>query len=681
MRKRWILVGIIILITFLSGCKAEQESRFAEVLPAGQELFRYEGTEEADIIAVDEDGLLYTASYVPLENRGSVLASEYVYHPDIQRFHVYDLEGNCILEQDVGMGNGTMRLMMAEQGKLYCVVSKSVLGHYGYVLYAVDIRTWEVEELCALEGYSDVQGFAHIGEFFYVIGQLEYPEAKSYILRPDVYYYTYAGEAVRRINPYAEEVRQEQIQVDFPIAIFRTAQGTLMIYQYTEEYGFGFLEFSPETQTLTEAGRRPKTMAEWGFTMCEDGFLFEDGRILYFGTLDGGEAELTGEQIMIWAPPTYRKGFVFYINSYAGGLVERICVAGLLKENRTIRLLMHSDTQDKPFGCGYRMEKTVLETEQYALKVLAQDSDFDIFVLSTRNRSAYNLRKNGAFYALNEVEGVQEYLDACFPYIKELATNEDGEIWMLPVQLAIPVLIYNKEYCAQMGVELSEMDFSEFLSFTEREGHGNTEKISPLLIPSVREELFGQYLQKWDSFDTQLLRDYLRQVKEISERSGEGEHSNIPYNSVINKEHADFYYFYEWYQWNYWRLIQAIGSSEHIGAIGMPKLAEGIRNVGTLTFLAVNPQAENLEAALDYISSFAQYMIGQKDSFILSNKAAYTDAPFVHELYEVYANGAVYFAMDASVFESQYYDYISGEITLEEMIEESERRRKIYVGE
>ena len=327
------------------------------------------------------------------------------------------------------------------------------------------------------------------------------------------------------------------------------------------------------------------------------------------------------------------------------------------------------------------MERMELGTEQYALKVLAQDSDFDVVVLSTRNNSSYNLKENGAFYALNEVDGVQEYLDACFPYIKELATNKDGDIWMLPIKLAIPSVFYNRDYCNKMGVDLSAMDFMEFLRFTKQERSGeNEEETVSISSYVIREELFGQYLQNWDSFDTQILRDYLGQIKEITD-NGTWLFNYALYSSVTSGKQMDFYYFYEVHQANYRELIQAVGDSEHIGVLGVPKMAEGIGNVGTLTFLAVNPQAENLEAALDYVSSFVAYMLGQKDTFLFADETAYTDTPLVHDLYRIYADGAVRFAMDTSIFDEQYMAYLNDKLTLEEMIAESERRRKIYMGE
>jgi len=64
------------------------------------------------------------------------------------------------------------------------------------------------------------------------------------------------------------------------------------------------------------------------------------------------------------------------------------------------------------------MEKRVVTDQELALKVLAQDKDFDMFLMSSRSPSSDTVRKNGVFYPL----------------------KEDGDIWMVPVMLAVSEL-------------------------------------------------------------------------------------------------------------------------------------------------------------------------------------------------------------------------------------------------
>ena len=120
---------------------------------------------------------------------------------------------------------------------------------------------------------------------------------------------------------------------------------------------------------------------------------------------------------------------------------------------------------------------------------------------------------------------------------------------------------------------------------------------------------------------------------------------------------------------------------DRVGMMSVPKITEGLVNVGTCTFFAVNPQSENLEATLEYLSTLCTYLLTQEDFFLLADEAMYSNSSFIKECYEVYANGSIYFAMDSEVYSNMFYEYLEGNIELEEMIGEIERKRKIYVGE
>ena len=120
---------------------------------------------------------------------------------------------------------------------------------------------------------------------------------------------------------------------------------------------------------------------------------------------------------------------------------------------------------------------------------------------------------------------------------------------------------------------------------------------------------------------------------------------------------------------------------KEIGMQGVPKMEEDMKNCGTLTFMAVNPQSENLEATLEYISAFAKYMLTKQDSFLLADESTYTDTPFTKDWYELYANGTVYFGMESEVFLDTFNGYLNDTIDLETAIVEMERRRKLYLEE
>ena len=685
MKKRVFLVFLLSFLFVLSACNKKEnvEEKMVEPLPVSEELFLYEGTEDVRAIAVDEEGYLYTATCITeVDPEKEIKQSEYVYEPFIQLFKVYDLEGNCIKEVEVGVGNGDIQFLTEKEGKLYCIVTKSMLAEYRPTLYTIDTKTWEVTELYGFEDYSSIDNFTQVGDYFYVIGQLKEMPSKNYELHSSVIRYVYCGECISRIKVGEENPQEERLPIDFPMDIVGTKQDTLLIYHYSEEEGFGFLEFRPEENVLEHVAWKTTSTGATYFTECENGFIFSRGDGTFYGTVDGLEAEVSGHTISIWDVPKYQRGFLFYIN-YVGEtkVVERFGISNLIKKNTPIRFFIAEDTIQEPYGCGYSMKKDVASSEKFALKVLAGDSDFDALLLNSRNEVAYNIKEKGAFYALNEVEGVQEYLDVCFPYVKEIAINEDGDIWMIPVSLEIPGLLYHKEYCEINQVDLSKMNFQQFLTLVEKVELEVSEQGGFSTFVMI-EELFYQYLSDYDSFDTDVFREYAKQIRRLTEKVGNLSLDSDIFSKLSKDNLFPFFYCYNRNVGEIFTYVKNLKDcNEAIGVVGIPKVSEDLANVGTVTFLAVNANSDNLEATLAYISEFCQYMMNQKDTFLLADESMYTDEPLIKEWYEVYKNGSIFFGMDRDIYWNLFWDYVDGKVGLEEMIEEIERKRKIYVEE
>ena len=680
MKRLLFSISFIFILLLLVGCKKETiiESNTIIVEP---DIFHYKGTEQVNAITVDEDGLLYTSTFIKTRIQTSVKGEE-EWEEDTQRFCMYDLEGTCIQQVDVIMGNAMIQAMILEDNTLYCVTTR--LGK-GLVLYAVDITTWKVTELAVIvaetereESFLGIDDILLIDNYLYMIGSFALGESTTLVSGQLSFEQVSFDKdnAVGRISITEENPQVELLDIDFPQDMFQIEEDTLLIYYYNEEHGFGFLEFSPEEETLQEVGRKSSTYPFRNFCGCEEGYLFMKGSILHYGTLDGMEAQIgtnTDASLVMERTIIYANDFVFYYD-YEDKVVERVQIKDMVKENKEIRLLINvMDTVDIN-GFGYRMIREEVDKQTFSLKVLAQDSDFDLYLLSSGDSNAYNLKKNGVFYPLNKVEGIEEYLDACFPYLKEIATNEEGDIWMLPIYLDIPVLFYDKEYCQEQGVDFSVMDYQEFIAFTEYAQVKNPGKIQNF---KIQEEFFAQYLNLEESFDTEIFRAYAKQLKSLYEVAGEYLWSSA---DILPE------FFYEYLAFSgrlmkYSNNIEKLGISERVDVMSLPKISEEVENMGTCIFFAVNPQSDNLEATLSYLSTLCTYLMTVENSFLLADKTTYSNTSFIQKCYELYTNGAICFSIDNEVYYNVFTQYLQGNIMLEEMVEEVERRREIYMKE
>ena len=674
--KRFLFYIPLFCLLLLVGCKEKIMIEPKEVVKE-PEVFRYQGTEKALAMTVDEEGLVYTATVLATDTQ-EITTSKEELREHTQRFCVYDLEGTCIQQVDVLMGNSNIAAMTIKGNTLYAIASRLRTGQ---VLYAVDLTTWEVTKVAVLaeqdaEDFYRIENILCIEEYLYILGWTQIP--KEYELRLEVSEFK-DNKILGRISLAEENASMEVLDVDFPLAIL-PKESTLLIYQYNEEYGFGFLEYNPKEESFKEVGEKSTKQIPEGFCLCEEGYLFTKGATsaLYYGTFDGMEAQIgTKEFFLYTAQLQYRNGFVFYYN-YRESQVERVRIEGSIQDNKEIRLLINSNDVTHPYGVGYRMIRKEVNREEFSLKVLAQDADFDLYLLGSRDSNAYNLKKNGVFYPLNDIPAIERYLDACFPYLKEIATNEDGDIWMVPVRVDIPILLYDKVYSESQGIDFSNMSYLDFLAFTERVEREDAGKIGNY---KIQEEFFAQYFRLEDSFDTDVFREYAKQIKSLYNFTGESIASDKVYKNDILPE---FYYEYVAFYDDCIMFSESIERwelEETVGVIKIPKMSEELNNLGTCYFFAVNPQSDNLETTLTYLSDLCTYLMGVENSFLLADATTYTENAFIQQCYELYQNGSIYFNVDSEVYSGIFTDYLEGTIELEEMIEEAERKLQMYQKE
>lgn len=94
----------------------------------------------------------------------------------------------------------------------------------------------------------------------------------------------------------------------------------------------------------------------------------------------------------------------------------------------------------------------------------------------------------------------------------------------------------------------------------------------------------------------------------------------------------------------------------------------------------VNPNSERKEEALGYLETLAETMTENESIYRTKElKGEYNDLQ--RQVHEVYENGEVLFMYPAGVIDDEYMRYIEGEIELEELIQEAERKFNIYLKE
>ncbi|MCH5273646.1 MAG: hypothetical protein J1E35_08225, partial [Lachnospiraceae bacterium] len=264
--------------------------------------------------------------------------------------------------------------------------------------------------------------------------------------------------------------------------------------------------------------------------------------------------------------------------------------------------------------------------------------------------------------------GVREYLDECFPYVREAATDKDGNIWMLPIEVEIPGLVGDEERLSQTAFKRN-MTWQEYFAAQTALSKAEQSLTRTPYVALLR-QFFQQYFLEYNSVDTKQFREILSLFSIhlnclTGERSSESAAYLYEYTLGGDVEYHAYY-------------LTLMG--DNLRAYGTPKLSADGKNVGTCLFLAVNPHSDNLEATLDYISSWAVYMKNQeKKPLFFANRDVGEDE-YEASLYELYKNSEIAFMMDSDVL-AGYADVLEDITKLEDYITETERKLKIYLNE
>ncbi len=308
--------------------------------------------------------------------------------------------------------------------------------------------------------------------------------------------------------------------------------------------------------------------------------------------------------------------------------------------------------------------------------VLSQDRGFDACVLSSSQDFSQNFRDHGSFYALNGVPGVSEYVERCFPALREAATNKDGEIWALPLSMNVPCAIYNTENCRAMGFSLNGLTLENMIAEggklfasdpTRRDICISSNTAIPLLL---RRELSGE-TDVLDAADFTKKMDFLK--KEMSSELF-GIDVSIESNNNI---------FFE-FGVNMLTMLADTKPKQLDFSVNdnirAADLFEG-KNPAECVFLCVNPSSDNLSATLEYITALCGYLSSKTNDFMLDDKSLYSESAYIAELFDIYRDSEILFRIPDEILLEPVKQYLQGALSAEELITESDRKLSAYLNE
>ena len=654
-RKLWLLAIVVLLCVIGTACKKEEKYVAVPV----QEVCNAYSHENVIAYTIDAEGSMYCLERM----EGNDGAGDFV------RLVKADKDGAVVMERPIECIKASGLTAIAVKDNLLYFTGQGIDQEKKGVcvyLYSYHLDTEEV---------SFIQSF----RYFEYIDRILVNERRIYLLGRNRFRgpvgtssaYSYNGEKLMWYEPDTKEISMMAFEEPMDMALME--DGTPVFYVHTEE-GFYLLRYNEEQDTAQVLAKTT------------------DYRMRYFALSNQGESMvyvssgrgLVLSEVSDWMteselyPDAAFFAEVFCINGWAACTAESNHCVDIVwfpldkvqKKTETLRYLSVGYELGTPYGCGYKIERknfSLQEMDKFALKLLAQDKDYDLCLVDTADAISYNLRENAVFYPLNDIPGIEEYLDACFPYVREAATDEDGVIWMLPIEVTIPGLVMNQDDANKYGFtnNMSFEDFTTVLSALPEEA------LKRMQTPasSFAHELLTQCLAQHKSVDTEEFRETLIRLSQSEESLAQGNTSSggagnlYEYIGIAEFYHAVF-----------------VEEIENRIVYSVPKLNAEDKNYGTCLFLAVNPESDRLEATLQYLADWIAYTMKQPEKPLFFADRVVGEDAYEASLYELYQNGEIVFSIDSEIYEG--YDAVLSDVSkLEEYIAETERKLKIYMGE
>lgn len=646
---------IISAAMFLTGCSAG--NTVVQELPADTPFYTYPA-ENPEAFDVSPDGIVYT-----IEGGNSDLLCSYTLSGERSEIAELPQRTDSIAFSD---------------GKIYYTQTVD----NGTEICSLDISAANSERLCVLSGFWNVKSFDIAGENAYILGSDDTRSGVQGKFSDQFGTYSYNGEMLYRIS--LENGEAAASPVGFPQAFCADENGAI-VYAADAD-GYYFTDFDGSLKQYNDIGNLT------ALEKCGDRLMFYSDKKIFklcSGSEDpeDGIAEALENVIMLAGNDLrYCGGYGFILNRYGefnGSRLERFHASDYIKQNSRIRFISAEYSFDEPFGCGYVIEQKKLSAEEFSLTVMSQDKNYDICMINSSQDYSANIKSKGSFYPLNDVPGVAEYLEKCFPYIKDAAYTENGEIWMLPVVLDAGIVYYYPENCSAAGVELSDgMAYSSFIEQCMTAYNSDCRDGFSVHCYQLTQQLLFDYMTKYDRFDTPVFRSFAEFAKDSMNISTFPEYlpiANAAENNLIyGAGNGRDYLLFGFSRESSWQKNYA--SSDFMRAVSAPSVEPGGKNPVTCAFITVNPASDQLDSALDYLSSLAEYLSAQENSLMLADKSTYTDG-FMTDLYGIYENGELCFNISSEIAFDDYISYCAGNITLDELVSESDRKLSAYLNE
>ena len=670
LRKYTSVVLAAVFFLFSCGCDRQEEN--VRTLPI--EAFVYEQAGDPHLMAASGE-ILYTLC--PDENFASV-------------FSAYDMDGNLTSSAVFpDFQPYDVKSICADENGIYAAIGSG----NRFSIRLIDLPSGSAATIDEIPGLSDIEKISVCGGKLYWLGKGrgETEHVEPFMTEEGVLvYFEDTGKKMGSVD--LESGESAFSEIEFPVS-FSVSDGAVTVYAFDSEGGYYFADYAkPSAKKYTNKLGLLTNFefygngGEFAFVGANDfqGILpvsKADDESGVIRAINGVYPFFAADLCASEAGYVWLKTADFSLSSEKR--IKRYDLNNTIVNGNPIRVISSQYFTEQPFAAGSEIQMNQLSGEGFALTVLSLDKSYDAAMISSEQSVAHDIKEKGSFYPLNDVPGVSEYLDRCFPYIEEAVTDEDGNICMLPILVEIPLVVYNEKNCSENGIVFSP-ELEPFIQAVKR-ASTVSEYYDCTRYWLVKMQLIG-YLSDNESFDTEEFRRLAVLLKEhCAEDIFKGNFELYSALMTAQSGMMDRYYASIYEKMLFTGLLYrfqqiALISDENLRAAPMPVSGSG-KSAAVCTFLCVNPYSDRLSETLGFIENTVAAMSSERNSCMLADPGIYENTPLARDLYSIYENGEICFQSPSEIYANDFERYCDDEITLDEFISEADRKLSAYLNE
>ncbi len=705
MKKYIALLLGILLMSVLTGCGVQQETA---------EVYEEINYEHIDFQPVSSDDTLFNHFVVLNEKEVAILRN----NPDGSNHFVRYYDGKIVYE----------RQLSEPYDALY--YDKETNSFFAYNVFQKRLEKLNADfetEQYLIEDFPlfEIKHMAVKDGVLYMLYVEENPYEKEQPAEMDEETeYIDFGEKVCALT--LESGERKELPIKNAICQYLSEEGNL--YYYTcEDDVYELKQYDPLQNKLLNV----KTMDDVGyiysFIIAEDNFIYSGIQYDDICIKNLTTGMITNQALKVHIVRgmdlQHYKGNLIYMNRYAEGEIKCLYLGKdaaiasdkteLVHRGESLVIGITSTPDRVPIelqkvkadtGISATVYEEAMFEDELLLKLMAGDSDTDIYIFWTTYSIGNNIRRNGIYVPLNDSEIITEELGKYWDYVEDFAYAENGDIWAVPLMIDTMATWYVPENTTELGLTYDNLemfdDFIDSLKVVNQQDefvyYGTasdidfyTAELSYNVNYSDREynnELYKNIFEKlwgggWVWKSSAEAENPL--FNNIMLASGDADELALDTEKVAFKTEQIS-----------WQLAQEEPFAGFRVYPGPKAVSPEDKNPFYAVYAVVNPYSEKIDAATEYLEFVMQHnrqyvknIWNDKSTCLLySDIKEYeelydTDAPGFQDLYGILQNGAVWEASIPVSFREYITDYQTGRYTLDEVAEYLERQAEMALDE